>query len=135
MLNTFPELLNYSILAPTLIRFVLGFVLITVGLEILKPSKRYLFSAYFSSRSYPLADLLPWKFGIIQIILGLFFIFGFFTQIASLITLYILFWLLLIENREEKILPHTSTFYLIMFVMALSLLLTGAGAFAVDLPL
>lgn len=135
MLNTFPELLNYSLLSPTLLRWVLAFVLITTAVEILKPSKRALFAAYFSSKDYPLANFLPWKFGIAQIILGVFFFFGMFTQIAALISVYTLFALFFIENRAERILPHTSAFYLLMIVIALSLLFTGAGAFAVDLPL
>lgn len=134
MLNTFPELLNYSILAPTLLRLVLAFVLITIGIDTIT-KKKILFLAYFESKAYPLAKLLPWKFGIAEIILGLFFLFGFFTQIASLIAIYILFCLFYIENRAEKILPHNSTFYLIMIVIAISLLFLGAGAFAVDLPL
>ena len=135
MLNTFPELLNYSILAPTLLRLVLAFVLITTGFVIIRPAKRALFAAYFDSKQYPLASFLPWKLGVAQIVIGIFFFFGFFTQIAALVALYILFALFYIENRVERILPHTSTFYLIMIVIALSLLLTGAGAFAVDLPL
>lgn len=134
MLNTFPELLNYAILSPTLLRLVLAFTLITIGLDTIR-NKRALFMAYFSSRDYPMANFLPWKFGIAEIILGIFFIFGFFTQVAALIAIYILFALFYIENRAEKILPHTSTFYLVMIVIAISLLFTGAGAFAVDLPL
>jgi uncharacterized membrane protein YphA (DoxX/SURF4 family) len=134
MLNTFPELLNYAILGPTLLRLVLAFTLITIGIDTIQ-NKRPLFAAYFSSKEYPLASFLPWKFAIAEIILGLFFIFGFFTQIAALIAIYVLFSLFYIENRAEKILPHTSTFYLVMIAVALSLLFTGAGAFAVDLPL
>jgi uncharacterized membrane protein YphA (DoxX/SURF4 family) len=124
MLNTFPELLNYSILAPTLLRFVLAFILITTGIEIIRPTKRAF-----------LANFIPWKLGIAQIALGVFFFFGMFTQIASLIAIYIFFSLFYIENRAERILPHTSAFYLVMIVISLSLLFTGAGAFAVDLPL
>lgn len=135
MLNTFPELLNYSLLSPTLLRLVLAFVLITIGVDMIRPAKRALFVAYFSSKEYPLANFLPWKFGIAQIVLGTFFVLGAFTQISALISLYILFSLFYIENRAEKILPHTSTFYLVMIVIAISLLFTGAGAFAVDLPL
>jgi uncharacterized membrane protein YphA (DoxX/SURF4 family) len=135
MLNTFPELLNYSILAPTLLRFVLAFILITTGIEIIRPTKRALFAAYFSTKEFPLADFIPWKLGIAQIALGVFFFFGMFTQISALIAIYIFFSLFYIENRAERILPHTSAFYLVMIVISLSLLFTGAGAFAVDLPL
>jgi uncharacterized membrane protein YphA (DoxX/SURF4 family) len=135
MLNTFPELLNYAILAPTMIRFLLSFVLITTGVTMIKPSTRALFSAYFASKEYPLASFLPWKFATVQILLGIFLFFGFFTQISSLIAIYIFFSLFYIENRAEKILPHTSNFYLVMIIISMTLLFTGAGAFAVDLPL
>ncbi len=135
LLNPFPELLNYSILAPTLLRWVLAFVLISIGIDMIRQTKRALFVAYFSSKEFPLAAFLPWKFGIAQIILGTFFLIGAFTQISVLISVYILVALYYIENRVERILPHDSTFYLVMIVVSLSLLLTGAGAFAVDLPL
>jgi uncharacterized membrane protein YphA (DoxX/SURF4 family) len=134
MLNTFPELLNYAMLGPTILRLVLAFTLISIGLDTIR-NKRALFMAYFASKEYPLANILPWKFAIVEVILGVFFLFGFFTQISALIAIYVLFSLFYIENREEKILPHTSFFYVVMIVIALSLLFTGAGAFAVDLPL
>jgi uncharacterized membrane protein YphA (DoxX/SURF4 family) len=135
MLNTFPELLNYSLLSPALLRWLLAFVLISVGIEILKPTTRALFVAYFSSRDFPLANFLPWKLGVAQIVLGIFFIFGIFTQVSALVAIYVLFSLFYIENRVERILPHTSMFYLTMIIIATSLLFSGAGAFAVDLPL
>lgn len=134
MLNTFPELLNYAMLGPTLLRLVLAFTLITIGIDTIR-NKRALFVAYFAGKEYPMANILPWKFAIVEIILGVFFLFGFFTQITALISVYVLFSLFYIENRAERILPHTSFFYVVMIVIALSLLLTGAGAFAVDLPL
>jgi uncharacterized membrane protein YphA (DoxX/SURF4 family) len=135
MLNTFPELLNYSLLSPTILRLLLAFVLISIGIEILKPTTRALFVAYFSSKEFPLSNFIPWKLGIAQITLGVFFVFGIFTQISALVAIYVLFSLFYIENRVERILPHTSMFYLTMIIIAISLLFSGAGAFAVDLPL
>lgn len=134
MLNTFPELLNFGLLAPTIIRLILAIILLVLGYETIF-KKRLSFCLYFKAKEYPLAAFLPWKLGIAEIITGIFLFFGFFTQIASIVSMYLFFTLLYIENRDEKILPHTSTFYLVMIFVSATLLFSGAGIFAVDLPL
>lgn len=134
MLNIFPELLNYGLLAPTIIRITLAVTLLFIGYETVF-SKRLSFLSYFEAKKYPLAKLLPWKLGIAEIIAGLFLFFGFYTQIAALVTVFLSLMLLYIENRDEKILPHSLTFYLMLVIVSVTLLFSGAGAFAVDLPL
>ena len=58
--------------------------------------------------------------------------FGFMTQIAALLSVYIIMNLMLIENRSEKIFYISQHFYVVMMIIAISLLFSGAGIFAVD---
>lgn len=134
MLNIFPELLNYGLLAPTIIRITLAITLLFIGYETVF-SKRLNFLSYFEAKKYPLAKLLPIKLGVAEIIAGLFLLFGFFTQVAALATVFLSLMLMYIENRDEKILPHSLTFYLIIAILSVTLLFSGAGAFAIDIPL
>ena len=112
----------------------MAIVLIVIGYETVV-RKRLSFSSYFEAKEYPLARLIPWKLGVAEVLAGLFLLFGFFTQVAAIVGIFLFFTLLHIENRDERILPNTSTFYLIMVVLSISLLFSGAGAFAIDLPL
>jgi len=107
--------------------FILGWSLIA--------TKRISISAYFEAQRYPLAKTLPWLFGISAILTGLFFLFGFFTQVASLIAMYILLNLMFIERREERIFEYPQGFYVLMMLIATSLLFSGAGAWGADLSI
>jgi len=62
-------------------------------------------------------------------------ILGFYTQISALILAIITFAETYIEYKESAILKRNLIFYIILFAILLSLLLSGAGAFAIDLPL
>jgi uncharacterized membrane protein YphA (DoxX/SURF4 family) len=134
MLNVFPDLLSLSILAPTVIRLVVGIFLVVLGWKTIT-KKRLAFESYFQAKQYPLAAWLPWKLGMAEILVGIFIIIGFFTQVAALLAVYIFFTLMYIDDRKEKIFPYTATFYLVLVFVTLTLLITGAGAFAFDLPL
>ena len=107
MLSVFPELFNYSQIAPLLLRLSLGIVLIRIGyLTIFKTiTKKEKFV------------------GGIQVIASVFLFLGLFTQIASLLAIATVF------NVNQKALK------LMIFVVALSLMLLGPGLFSFDLPL
>jgi len=134
MLNTFPELLDFGLMSPFILRVTLAVILISVGYLTLT-KKKMEFDNYFKSQKYPFPAIITTVFGISEIVVGLFFFAGFYTQIISLISIYLLINLIYIENKSSKILPYTSAFYLILGVIALSLLFSGAGFFALDLPL
>ncbi len=134
MLNPFPDLLNYSLIAPTLLRVVLAFVLINLGAAKLKYEKAA-FIRSFEFLSLKHAPSLTKILGYVQIVLGAMFLLGFYTQIAALVTVLIAFCELVIEYMCEDILKRSLVFYLLIFTIALSLLFTGAGRFAMDLPL
>jgi uncharacterized membrane protein YphA (DoxX/SURF4 family) len=134
MVNVFPTLLSYGLFAPFILRLTIAVVFFMLGWALIT-TKRISTSAYFEAERYPLAQAIPWLFGISTILTGLFFLFGFFTQVASLISMYLLLNLMFIERREERILDYPQGFYVLMMIIATSLLFSGAGAWGVDLSI
>lgn len=72
---------------------------------------------------------------VVEIIGGGLLIIGMFTQIVALIFVLILGVALIQKMRHGTFLSDGVNYYLILFVIALSLLFSGAGFFAVDYPL
>ncbi len=134
MLNPFPDLLAYSLLAPLFLRLVLGLIFIDLGvLKFRGERERWL--ASFEALYLRPADFFVVVYGIVQIVGGLFLLFGLWTQVAALAFAILTGTELLIEWRMREVLKRDLTFYLLLFVISISLLLTGAGAYAFDIPL
>ncbi len=132
MLTPFPDLLTYSFFAPTLLR--------------LAAALAFAYSAYFfwthrdkiAERHFPLIGRSTWIGGVaaaahlaIAAMLGA----GYYTQIAALLGALGSLKGALFVRRYSDIFPLSRTAYLLLVAILLSLLLTGAGAFARDLPL
>lgn len=134
MLNTFPSLLSYGLLAPLILRLVLGLICVDLGiLKFKKERARWIatFEAYKLKPSKQLVRLL----GLLEIAGGVLLIIGLYTQIAALVFVILFAAEFYIEYTEGGILKRDITFYLLVLAIALSLLLTGAGAYAFDIPL
>jgi putative oxidoreductase len=134
MLNTFPELLNYSILAPFILRIVIGLIFVDLGILKFKGERKRWMETFEALKLKP-SDILVSIYGLIQIIGGIMLILGIWTQIAALIFVIFTAIELSLEWTEGLILKRDIVFYVLLFSISLSLLLTGAGAFAIDLPL
>jgi uncharacterized membrane protein YphA (DoxX/SURF4 family) len=117
MLNPFPELLVYSTLAPFILRVVLGFIYLDLGILNLK------------KKGYVAA------LGIVEIIGAIMLFVGFYTQIAAIIFIIIAGASFYIEYKDASILKRDIVFYLLLLAISISILLTGAGAYAKDIPL
>ncbi|MFH0804499.1 MAG: DoxX family protein [Candidatus Zambryskibacteria bacterium] len=134
MLNPFPDLLIYSLLAPFILRIVAGLIFINLGILAFKNEKeRWVIS--LSTLSIPNPKVAVKIFGAIEIISGISLILGFYTQIAALILALVTFAEAYVEYKDPAILKRNFVFYLMLLAITLSLLLSGAGAFAIDLPL
>ncbi len=134
MLNPFPELLTYSLLAPFLLRITLGFILVNLGYLKFKSEKarwEIIFEMLRVKEKVVATKIL----GFIEVAGGLALIAGFYTQIAALIFAVLFGIELFIEKREATLMKRDVVFYATMFVIALSLLFSGAGFLAFDLPL
>lgn len=134
MLNPFPSLLTYSTLAPFILRLVLAFIVIDLGLlKFGKEKSRWI--ASFEALHLKPADLWVKAIACINIVGGIMLLVGWYTQIAAL-AFVILFGIeFYIEYKDGSILRRDLTFYLLVLAIAVSLLLSGAGAYAFDIPL
>ena len=116
MVTIFPDLLIFSLLAPFIIRLFLGFYFIVWGWSSIRKKD----DAQSNTR-------LKQVLGLVGLVGGLFVLVGAFTQIAALVLLGLLAYLI---KTSRNRLP-----YILLLGMALSLLLSGAGLLAFDLPL
>ena len=73
--------------------------------------------------------------GTVEIIGGLLVLFGAYTQLAALVLAVISISEMLVEYEEESILKRDFIFYLMLSAICVSLLFTGAGLFAIDIPI
>ena len=134
MLNPFPELLAYSLLAPFILRLVLGYLFINLGyLKLTSEKNRW--SLFFEAFKIKPTDFFVKILAYLEIVAGGFLILGFYTQVVALILAALTFGELYIEYKEESLLKRNLIFYLLIFAISLSLIFSGAGFFSFDLPL
>jgi len=134
ILNTFPDLLTYSILSPFILRVVLGLIVINLGY--LKLDKELsAWQELFETINIHPAKFLVKFLAFIEIIGGFMLMAGSFTQLVSIIFAVLFFCEAVLDYRESELEERDLTFYILMFTISFSLIFLGAGAFAFDLPL
>ena len=134
MLNTFPNLLTYGLIAPFILRVVVGIIFLDLGYLKLGKEKsawNLFFQTIHFKPSYVFVALLA----TIEIVAGAFLIVGYLTQIAALVMAIILFAECYIEMQDGSLLKRDIVFYLLLLAICVSLIFSGAGKFAFDLPL
>ncbi len=134
MLNPFPELLTYALLAPVFLRCITGFFFIYFGWNKLTKEREHRLN-FFESVNLRPAGVYLTLLGILQIVVGIFLIVGLGTQIAAIIVAIITFISYIIKLRQPSMLPSSLGIYALLFFIAISLLFSGAGIPAIDLPL
>jgi len=122
MLSLFPSLLAYERIGPLLIRLVLGITLAYFGY------KKFRGQGQSSGSNSP-------RYGIAEMVIAIFLIIGLFTQLAALLNAIILVIKLAFKAKDGKLLSDGINYYALLLVMAISLVFTGPGFFAFDLPL
>jgi uncharacterized membrane protein YphA (DoxX/SURF4 family) len=121
MLSIFPSLITYQELGPFIIRVTLGITLAYFGYRKIRGHGQ-------SSGSNSVL------YGAVEIIIALFLVIGLFTQLAALLNALILVIKLAFKAKEKKLLSDGVNYYILLLVMALSLLVTGGGLPAIDYP-
>lgn len=134
MLNPFPELLMYSLLGSFILRVVLGLIFIDLGFLKLRSEKDRWFASFETLGLRP-ADLFVPLYALLQITGGLLLLIGLWTQVAALAFVIFTGIELYVEWQAKEVLKRDIVFYLLIFAISLSLLVTGAGAYAIDIPL
>jgi len=115
-----PSLLTYQQAGPMIIRLVLGFTLFYFGWKKIKGT------GDSSGSNSPV-------YGGIEMFISIFLIVGLFTQIAALLNVIILLIKLGFKAKQGKLLNDGINYYILLLVMALSLMFTGPGFFAFDI--
>lgn len=133
MLSTFPHLLSYSSFAPLLLRMAVGIYMLIFAYENLedKWGERY--------NLFKVASLKPeWFFVLlvsaIELAGGTLLISGAVTQIASISLAVLMLMTIFIKLREPKLLCRNINTYILIFIILISLIFSGAGNAAADLP-
>ena len=132
MLNIFPV----QFLAPLaymILRVVLGLIFIHFGRSHIK--NRELTRDLFIYKQLPFRKFFTWYVAIIEIVVGLLFILGLFTQIAALVAMIYSFKFIVLHKHMPGSFLSSRIMYVLIFFTSLSLFITGAGAFAFDLPI
>jgi|SRR3990167_3687342 len=119
MFSLFPNLLAFEGFAPLFLRLTLGAVFILWGYRKLK------------SRENRNAIMT----GSAEALIGVLLIIGLLTQLAALIAIIILAIRLIEKIKGKAFLTDGINYYLILFIISLTLLITGPGFISFDLPL
>lgn len=122
MLSIFPSLLAFEGFAPLIIRLAVGFTLAYFGYQKIAGKGK---SSGSNSK----------LFGTAEVIIALFIVIGLFTQLAALMNVVILLIKLSHKVADKQFLTNGVNYYLLLLAMALSLVFSGAGLLAFDLPL
>lgn len=158
MLSLFPDLLFLSPLGVTLVRITVGAVFLHVAWTYIRRSKQVRYASrglgplthtaaailvFFGAEPAHIDTIEPTRVrrsvlsyimtgtGVVLGALGLLFVFGIFTQAAALFGLLFTFsW-----SSHRGSWPVARSTSVVLVVLCCALLLTGAGAFAFDLPL
>ncbi len=132
MLSLFPQILFLAPFSATLLRLAAGLV--------------FLYLAYFHytdrravseelSKLIGGASVICILYSFLELAIGVALFVGAWTQLAALLGFVIAFKMLLIRRSMREIKPLSQLSYALLAVICLSLLFTGAGIFAFDLPL
>ncbi len=118
ILSTFPSLLTFGLLAPMLLRLTVGCILLRFG------------------RTLWLRLKLPYRYSVfLYYIFGVFLIIGLYTQIVALGSIALVAWDYYIDRELGKHTTEEKMCYIMIVMILISLLFTGPGFFAIDLPL
>ncbi len=132
MLNLFP-IQFLAPLAYALLRICVGVIFAYLGYSHIKAREEL--KNVFTLPILPFGLFFAWYVGIMEVIIGVLFIIGLFTQVAALLAiLYTLKLVVLRKRFTHPLLPH-GLFLALLFTASLSLFITGAGILAFDLPI
>lgn len=122
MLTPFPGLLTLGFLAPTILRLA---VALGIG---------FTSWAHYARRN-EIKSVWLWPAIIGEAAVAASLVFGIFTQVAALVALVLCIGFAVYAKQCARAVPLCRGEYILLAVISLSLMLTGAGAFAKDLPL
>ncbi|MDP3646168.1 MAG: hypothetical protein Q8R25_03705 [bacterium] len=128
MLNPFPELLTWGLAAAFILRLLVG---LSFGVYAIKLGVAIGTGKLAAQKTLEIL----WALCFVTFAVGVFLTIGLYTQIAAIAAAILLAAAVVAQDRAKTLLPRDRVYYLSLLIVALVLLVTGAGFFAFDLPL
>lgn len=132
MLNPFPDLLALGFFAPTILRIAAGVLFLYAA--------RYHWEhrARIGTIRFPIigrGSWIAWAAILFHLVIGLMLVFGYYTQYAAILGSIGAFKGILFGKSYSEAFMFSRSTYVLLVAISLSLLISGAGAFAIDWPL
>ena len=134
MLSVFPDLLAFGLVAPLLLRLSLGVLFLEFGWKKLAGDREKK-TAFFETLGLRPGAYYAVGFGTLEVVCGLMLIVGLYTQVAALIALAISGSAYALKKKYPEHFKNDRYFFFLLVVISFSLLFSGAGFLAFDLPL
>jgi len=133
-LSIFPDLLTFWLLAPFILRVIVGLIFIYFGIsKIWKEQERRI--SFFEKIGFGAGVAFFWLVSTLEIIGGVLLILGLFTQLAALTLSFVILGAIYSKIRRPDLLENTLEFFILLLAVLLSLIFLGPGFWAIDLPL
>lgn len=132
MITTFPDLLTFAFFAPTLLRLAAGGVFLYMTWLVYK-HRRSAAHAHL-----PIVGVQPWTVPFTLVAyaaIGVMLVAGYYTQVAAMLGAIAAWKEWYWGPKMQALFPLSRSTALLLMVICLSLMLTGAGALAFDLRL
>lgn len=124
----FPTLLAYPMIGATILRIAIAIAVLMLG-------RRTLLAAKSLQKSGVGTQNVAKIIAIVEILIGLFFFIGLWTQVAALLLALLSGMLYFTRTRHSAFAIESGLLYLFLAFCSLSILFFGAGIFAFDLSL
>ena len=137
MLNPFPSLLMFSFFVPTLIRVTVAAVFAYQASNHFK-NKRVIAEEVDTKVSWIGHEGAVWGVGLLilaELTIAAALFVGVWTQFAAILAIFGFAKMAFLKRAFPAYAPLSPLVYTLLIVMSLTLLVSGAGAFAFDLPL
>jgi len=132
MLSLLPEFLSYRLLGEALLRVTAGFVFLY--LAYVHFSKRRAVAEELSTLVGGAGMIIP-IYSLLELLLAVSLIIGAWTQLSAIVGAIIAIKMLIVRKKLNALKPLSELSYVLLAVICISLIVSGAGAFAFDLPL
>ena len=134
MLSIFPQLFSYALIVPLVFRVVVGVTFTVFGY--VNIAERFTEKSVMLERfKLKPGKVWLWITIALEIVGGILLLVGLYTQVASLILSILLLLAALAQYKHKNVFGFSVGFFLILFLVTLSLLFLGPGFYAIDKPL
>jgi uncharacterized membrane protein YphA (DoxX/SURF4 family) len=134
VVTPFPFFLDYGFYAPLILRITLGLYALAIGFSAHHKNVTIVASESTITETRPELTPVQMVYRGLFILAGISFIIGYYTQISAIVVVILM--LVSIFDKRARITPEVARVELtLLIIIALSILVLGAGPFAIDLPL